>query len=92
MNDMTYIDNLIELLNEIKTQELPEDIKVLVYSSINDYRVKLEKIIASVEPSNGYSKKVNEYINVKRKELDEHHQMVISLIPAMLSYLVQKNK
>lgn len=89
---MTYIDNLIELLNELKTQEFPEDIKILIYSSINDYRCKLEKIIASVEPSEGYSKKVNEYISVKRKELDEHHKMVVSLMPAMLYYLISSKK
>lgn len=89
---MSHIDNLIELLQELKTKELPEDIKVLIYSSVNDYRCKLEKLIASIEPKENYSDSAKDYISVKRKELDEHYEMVVSLIPAMLYYLVQKNK
>jgi hypothetical protein len=89
---MTHIDELIDLLNELKKQSLPDDIKILIYSSVNDYKLKLEKLIASINPVEKYSDSTKEYISVKRKELDEHYEMVISLIPAMLYYLVQKNK
>jgi hypothetical protein len=89
---MTHIDDLIELLCELKNQDLPNDIKILIYSSVNDYRLKLEKLIASMSPTDSYSESTKDYINLKNKELNEHYEMVISLIPAMLYYLVQKNK
>lgn len=89
---MTHIDDLIDLLNEIKSQRLPEDIKILVYSSVNDYRLKLEKIIASIDPLEEYPETTKNYIQKKKDELNEHYEMVIALMPAMLYYLVQKNK
>jgi hypothetical protein len=87
---MCHIDDLIALLNELKTIDFPKDIKILIYASVNDYRLKLEELIANVDLAENCSKETQKYIADKREELDEHYKMVKALLPAMMYYLVQK--
>lgn len=87
---MDNIDRLIQLLLEMKNLDMKTDMRTLILDSINDYRLKLEEIIAKIPIEDNYSEETKRYVRMKKEELDEQYNMIISLMPLMINFLVQK--